>query len=68
MVFLQACVDVSLLARTAQVIMWDLTRTFPAHDFFKAVEGQKLLYNVNKVRAGVSMCFNGCKSAESMCP
>eukprot|EP00051_Salpingoeca_urceolata_P011539 m.143171 g.143171 ORF g.143171 m.143171 type:complete len:1204 (+) comp17160_c0_seq1:293-3904(+) len=35
---------------TEQVIVWDLTRTFPAHEYFKEVngEGQQALYNVNK--------------------
>ncbi len=34
-----------------QVIKWDLTRTFPAHDFFKDPdgEGQRRLYNICRV-------------------
>ena len=37
-------------SETEQVIVWDLSRTFPAHDFFKDAkgDGQRLLYNLNK--------------------
>ena len=35
-----------------QVILWDVTRTFPAHEHFKEANGpgQNGLYNISKVR------------------
>ena len=37
-------------AHWSRVIIWDLARTYPGHEFFKDKhgEGQKLLYNLNK--------------------
>ena len=31
--------------------MWDIHRTFPAHDYFKSTggEGQEMLYKISKV-------------------
>lgn len=39
---------------TEQVIMWDIHRTFPAHEYFKSSggEGQEMLYKISKVSAG----------------
>ena len=36
---------------TEQVIMWDIHRTFPAHDYFKSTggKGQEMLYKISKV-------------------
>ena len=36
------------------MIMWDIHRTFPAHEYFKSSggEGQEMLYKISKVSVG----------------
>ncbi|XP_015775481.1 PREDICTED: rab GTPase-activating protein 1-like [Acropora digitifera] len=41
---------------TEQVIVWDIHRTFPAHEYFKSSggEGQEMLYKISKVSLAVT--------------
>ena len=45
------CIFVNQESPTEQVIVWDIHRTFPAHEYFKSSggEGQEMLYKISKV-------------------
>lgn len=43
---------------TEQVIVWDIHRTYPAHEYFKEIggEGQESLYKISKVKKYICSC------------
>ena len=45
------CIFINQESPTEQVIVWDIHRTFPAHEYFKSSggEGQEMLYKISKV-------------------